>query len=249
MKNVSVFLVLFCAVALAQNSPQPETSAPAQPSQANQAAPMHFPAGTLIPAQLQKTVDARKAKSGDKVEAVVASDLQSKSGEIVIARGTKILGHVTEVKAKSKEDPGSTLGIAFETMSMKDGKQVPFDAEIQALRRNTPQAAPAAAAGDSPDYQGSGMPAGAGSGSRAASRGESSPSSSYPGASPAAGADNSGSSQTASNAAPQLTATSQGPVGFEDMSMQQSADGTTLRAQKQNVKLESGTQMILKVRK
>ncbi|PYV92091.1 MAG: hypothetical protein DMG90_05260 [Acidobacteria bacterium] len=105
MKTILISLVLLCASVFAQDAAQPP-AASTQNSQQNQ--PMRFPAGTMIPAELQKTVDAHKVKSGDKVEAVVPADLQSKSGEVIIPKGTKVVGHVTEVKQKSKEDPGSS---------------------------------------------------------------------------------------------------------------------------------------------
>jgi hypothetical protein len=252
MKTILISLVLLCASVFAQDAAQPP-AASTQNSQQNQ--PMRFPAGTMIPAELQKTVDAHKVKSGDKVEAVVPADLQSKSGEVIIPKGTKVVGHVTEVKQKSKEDPGSSLGIVFEKLAMKDGKELPFDAEIQAVRRNTPQNALAAASNGSSANQNSGMSAGGNSGGGSAARtgnmGAGAPSggSSYPGAAPAGGSDNPGASQAAANVPAQLTADSKGAIGFEDMSMQQAADGTTLSSQKQNVKLESGTQMILRTRK
>jgi hypothetical protein len=252
MKTTSILFVLLCTSVFAQDAAQP-AAASAQNNQQN--APMRFPAGTMISAELQKTVDAHKAKSGDKVEAVVPADLQAKSGEVIIPKGTKVLGHVTEVKQKSKEAPGSTLGIVFEKLAMKDGRELPFDAEIQAVRKSIPQNAFAAASSGSSANESSGMPAGGGSGSGPGARtgntggGTAAGGSSYPGAAPAGSSDNPGASQAASNVPPQLNADSKGPIGFEDMSMQQAADGTTLSSQKQNVKLESGTQMILRSRK
>lgn len=248
MKVIAICLALLCANALAQNPQTP--TAPAQNNQPN--APMRFPEGTLVPAELQKTVDAHKVKSGDKVEAVVPADLQAKSGEVIVPKGTKIMGHITEVKQKSKQDPGSTLGIVFEKLAMKDGKELPFDAEIQAVRKNASQSAFAAPSNGSSGSEGSGTPAGGGAGSRTGNTGgggAAAGGSSYPGGASAGSSDNPGASQASSSAPPQLTADSKGPIGFEDLSMQQAADGTTLSSQKQNVKLESGTQMILRVRK
>ena len=246
MKVIAVCLALLCASAFAQNAQTPPP--PAANNQPNEV--MRFPEGTLVPAELQKTVDAHKLKTGDKVEAVVFADLHAQSGEIIIPKGTKVMGHVTEVKQKSKEAPGSTLGIVFEKLAMKDGKEVPFAAEIQAVRKNTPQNALAASNGSSAGGETSGMPPSGGSGSRTGgmASGGAAGRSSSPGAAPAGDSDTPGA-QTQSNAPAQLTAESKGPIGFEDLSMQQVADGTTLSSQKQNVKLESGTQMILRVRK
>ena len=70
------------ALCLAQDPAAPQTgaAAPQGTTQAagNQAgAPNQIAAGTVIPAELSKSVDAKKSKSGDKVEAKTAMDLLS----------------------------------------------------------------------------------------------------------------------------------------------------------------------------
>ena len=76
MKVIAICLALLCANAFAQNPQTP--TAPAQNNQPN--APMRFPEGTLIPAELQKTVDAHKVKSGDKVApTMVAAEAPTES--------------------------------------------------------------------------------------------------------------------------------------------------------------------------
>lgn len=54
-----------------------------------------IPAGTIIPAALSKSVDAKKAKPGDKIEARITMDLLC-NGKVVTPRDTKVIGHVTE---------------------------------------------------------------------------------------------------------------------------------------------------------
>src|SRR5262249_28107579 len=150
MKRLQIALVTIfvsAAICYAQNPETPGAANPAQDAaagpnsqtpQANQ--PTQLPAGTIIPAELSQPIHAPKPKSGDKVEAKVATDLQSRTGETVIPRGERITGHVTDAKAKSKSDPSSTLGIAFDRIEMKDGRELPLNAEIQALKK--PQMAP-----------------------------------------------------------------------------------------------------------
>ena len=67
---------LMCAAALAQSA----TPSAADPAQAPRIAP-----GTVIPVELTKTVDAKKAKAGDEVFAKVSRDLKTNSGEILVS--------------------------------------------------------------------------------------------------------------------------------------------------------------------
>jgi hypothetical protein len=85
-------------------------------SQSNgQAAPnaSPLPAGITLQAELIKPVDARKNKPGDEVLAKVTLDVKV-NGSVVIAKGSRLVGHVTEVKAHSKDQPTSDVGIAFD---------------------------------------------------------------------------------------------------------------------------------------
>lgn len=109
------------AQAQANTSAQAAAEAPAVPS------------GTRIPAVLTKSVDAKKAKQGDPVEAKTSEKLQLGSGTS-LPKGTKLVGHVTEAKAKAKDkgESQSLLGIMFDKAVLKGGQEVPMHAIIQA---------------------------------------------------------------------------------------------------------------------
>src|SRR4051812_1205758 len=68
---------------------------------------------TTIDAELTKTVDARKAKAGDQVAARVRNDVKQ-DGKVVLRRGTKLIGHVTQAQAKANGQANSQLGIIFD---------------------------------------------------------------------------------------------------------------------------------------
>ena len=101
-------------------------------------------AGTVIGAELTKSIDAKKAKSGDQFTARVLNDVRSESG-VVILRGSKLMGHVTEAKPRAKGESDSVLGIAFDKIEVKNGQEIPVHAAIQAVAR--PQRAPAMESG------------------------------------------------------------------------------------------------------
>ena len=88
--------------------------------------------GMLIPADLSKSLDAKKAKVNDKIELKTSMDMLSHS-QIVIPRGSKIEAHITSAKPHTKDSPDSELGIAFDRIFITNGKELPMQASIQAI--------------------------------------------------------------------------------------------------------------------
>lgn len=88
--------------------------------------------GSKIEATLADSLDAKKNKPGDRVEARTTEDLKE-GGKVVFKRGTRLVGHVTQAQARAKEQSQSQLGIMFDHAVLKDGREVPFNATVQAL--------------------------------------------------------------------------------------------------------------------
>jgi hypothetical protein len=88
--------------------------------------------GSLLYAELSKTVDAKKAKAGDPVSAVLIADVLS-HGKIVARRDSKLVGHVTEAQPHSKDTPESRLGIVFDKVILKGGQEIPFTSVLISL--------------------------------------------------------------------------------------------------------------------
>ncbi len=101
-----------------------------------QAAPAQVPvrleSGSILYAKVTKTVDAKKAKVGDPVSAVLVADVLA-HGKIVVRHDAKLLGHVTEAQVHSKKIPESRLGIVFDKVITKQG-EVPFESKVLAIR-------------------------------------------------------------------------------------------------------------------
>jgi hypothetical protein len=95
-------------------------------------APARLETGSILYAELTKTVDAKKAKVGDPVSAVLVADVLA-HGKIVVRHNSKLLGHVTEVQLHTKETPESRLGIVFDQAITKGG-DVPFQSLLLAIR-------------------------------------------------------------------------------------------------------------------
>lgn len=94
--------------------------------------------GVELDATLSKSVDARNAKPGDEVTAVANEDIKS-DGRVVIRKGSKLMGHVTTArplstaKESAQGSTASQLVVVFDRAVLKDGREVPLNATVQAL--------------------------------------------------------------------------------------------------------------------
>src|SRR6185437_13282251 len=102
--NRSIALLVLLAITglVRAQTGSPDTGAPAaQPPSTASDNSFKVAPGALIPAELVKSLDSKKVKEGDPVNAKVSMDLLS-GGKIAIPRESKLVGHVTEAKARGK---------------------------------------------------------------------------------------------------------------------------------------------------
>jgi len=243
-------VLLSWAAAPAQSAPSAGQAAPASPALAP---------GTVVGAELSKGIDAKKAKVGQEVIAKALADLRDTNGNLVIPRGAKLVGHVTEVKAASKQEPQSTLGVIFDKAEAKQGreaKEIGMHAAIQALAKPRPSAmmeeSPGAAEGPGGAQGGGnmggaqpGMGPGGGGGGRTMGG-------TTPGQTGEMGGGNMGGpmEQQAGGGGPAINANSHGAIGFPNLSLSPQAspsEGSLISSSKGNVKLDGGTLLVLRV--
>jgi len=96
-----------------------------------------LPRGTVIEAELSKGLNAKKSKQGDPVIARTTADVRS-GNSVLIPAGSRVIGHVTQVAAHTKEQPESVLGIGFDRIELKHGEQMPLHAALQAVSSSQP---------------------------------------------------------------------------------------------------------------
>src|ERR1700748_1188606 len=84
--------------------------------------------GTQLQAELTRSVDAKKAKAGDEVTAKVTQDVKV-NGSVVLQKGSKLEGHITEAQAKTK-DGESKLGVLFNVAVSKSGQEIALNGVI-----------------------------------------------------------------------------------------------------------------------
>lgn len=195
-----------------------------------------------LPLELAKSLDSRKLKQGDPVEARLVDQWRAADGTLV-PPGSKVWGHVTESSARAKGDAQSQLGIIFDQIALKDGRKLPLKASMQAIAAPMPMAS-MPMGGPGASASGSGAPAGQmgginpgnnpmGTGGR--------PSSTFPNSgSPGNDPNSASGSQNSSQISPQST----GVIGLGDLQLEQ---GSVLASNGKQVKLPGGSQILLRV--
>lgn len=240
--RLGLLLLLSCPVIAAAQSQAPPSSPPQDSSRQDSSTANQIPASTVIAAELSKSVNTKKAKSGDRIEARTVMDVLS-HGVILIPRNAKIVGHVTEAKASSKEAPGARLGLVFDRVILKDGRQLEVKAVLQALARPLHNAAlddgslsndnsgiPSASSGQDDDIlRGVRMPSRA-PGGLSNDRDRASTDANVP----------LGRTTTA------LGPASQGVIGIKELTLNKDEAAPVLVSEKENIRLDSGMQIVLR---
>jgi hypothetical protein len=104
------------------------------------AAPAAVSHGVLF-TKVDKTLDSSKLKEGDAIEVEMASAIKLQDGTLV-PKGSKLTGHVTAAKARSKGDPDSQLTLTFDRLNITSGKQLSIKGKVQAVFPPKEQAEP-----------------------------------------------------------------------------------------------------------
>ena len=221
--------------------------------------------GTSLQAELTKSLDAKKAKPGDEVTAKLTQDVKQ-NGSVVLHKGSKLVGHVTEAQAKSKENAESKLGVVFDKAVLKGGQEMAFSGVIQALA--PPVQGTLSAAGDENSSLGGGM--GSGNSMGGGRSGGIVPGGSITSAAGSTvnsatgavgntagsvtnstGAVNGVANRTGVAANGTLNSAAHGVVGMQGVDLSSavagSAQGSVISSASRNIKLDSGTQLILQV--
>jgi hypothetical protein len=219
--------------------------------------------GTKIDATLATSLDAKRSKPGDEVEARTAEDVKQ-DGKVVLKKGTHLVGHVALAQARANGQAQSQLGIVFDRAVLKNGQEIPFSASIQALASAQSAATTATGADDmmasSNDMGavrgsargGAGLAGGVTSTAGATTGAVMNTAASVPST---AGATLNAGTRSASSvggltSAGRLASNSSGVFGMEGVSIDTAAStatqGSMIVSSTKNVHLDSGTQMLLR---
>ena len=172
----------------AAQNPNPQTNPNSTPAEnsANTAQPQTRTLQMVqAKAELQKTLDAKKAKQGEPVTAKLSDDVQIPNAQ-TLPKNTVLEGHVDETQVSQDKHGSSSVTVTFDKAKLKTGQELPIKATVVAIAQpnyNTSQAgAPGAApSGGAPMASSGGMaPGGGGSPNGGAMGGGSAPSTPMP---------------------------------------------------------------------
>jgi len=105
----------------------------AEPNTAAAVAPASSqPKTSFLLVELTRSLKAKKLKPGDKIKASVTQDVVS-HGKVIIPVETRLVGHVTEVSVRDHGNPESRLGIIFDRILLKQFHEIAFNAVVQAV--------------------------------------------------------------------------------------------------------------------
>jgi hypothetical protein len=224
--------------------------------------------GSAFNVALTAPLDSKKTKSGDTVTAHTTESVKQQ-GKVVISKGAKLVGHVTESSARAKGDATSALAIQFDKAILKNGEEMPLNVAIRAIASAQTAVSAGGSDLDTADSAGSSAGAyagGAGSASRGALGGVVSTAGGATGsvintvgnadatlntaARTTAGASGAATGAVGGlNSAGQLTSNSQGVFGLHGLNLNAaetgSAQGSLITSAGKNVHLDSGTRMLL----
>jgi hypothetical protein len=232
-----------------QSPGAPGTSASGQ----SEPAGAKLPSGATINVELKDTLDSKKLKTGDPVKLKTTETFKANE-QVVLPKGTQILGHVTQASVKEKGQNTSSLGIVLDKAVLKDGQELPLNATIQAMASG--DLGMAAAPGTGPSL-GTPGPVATTSGGRPGMSGGGSPTTPYPatpnpGNSPSPSTNIPGSTnanEAGRNSAEQLTPDSHGVFGMDGVTLQpaarDSAQGSMIVSTGKSVHLSGGTRILL----
>lgn len=86
---------------------------------------------TTVEAALSGTIDSKNAKVGDEVVLKTTKSIKQ-FGEVVVPKGSKLIGRITEVTKKGRNSGGSRLGILFDRLEGND-LYTPITASIMSI--------------------------------------------------------------------------------------------------------------------
>ncbi len=166
----------------AQQDAQPSQTQPGQTqAQAASASVQLQP----ISGELVSKLDSKSAKQGDSVILKTSENAKTADGT-QIPKGSKLVGHVTNVQARGDGKENSQIAIQFDRAELKGGQSMPIESVIQSISPS---------ASDMPNQNGA-MPVGSGSAPATGSM--------APGSNPAGGMNQTANNQTANNDRPGL---------------------------------------------
>lgn len=121
-----------------------------------------------VTGELESKLDSKTAKAGDEVVLKTSRTIKTADG-VVVPKGSRLIGHVTEVQAHSKQQAESRVGLEFDRVEMRGGQSMAIRSMIESVS-SSPGAMAAASMADDDAFDapmgGGAVGAGVGGGGR-----------------------------------------------------------------------------------
>ena len=113
-----------------QQQPQPEAQQPAENATDNASDnptpnenEITIPEGTEFKLQLHSSVSSKTSRAGDRILTTLLDPVAVEDQD-VLAKGTRIDGHIAEVKAAARRGKGGDLSLVFDTVELPNGQRL-----------------------------------------------------------------------------------------------------------------------------
>lgn len=127
------------AVALAQKAnTRGNASASNETSAQKQGRQIDLQSGTQLAAQLEGTLDARHVKPGDRV-VLKTTQAVKQNGQVVVQKGARLIGRVTDVQQQTKSTAESRIGLLFDRLR-SGSNEIPITASILSITQTRTRA-------------------------------------------------------------------------------------------------------------
>jgi hypothetical protein len=114
-------LIVLLACSAASSQVAAPSSAPSTPQFDNR-----------IFAEFDKLLHVKRVQPGDAVTAHLTVAAKLRDGT-ELPKGSKLVGHITDLKVKADKEGPSKLGLLFTSVGLKDGKQLPLHVALVAV--------------------------------------------------------------------------------------------------------------------
>ncbi len=137
----AISLAAICAATgvAQQSQPSGNASASSNTSASKQGRQVNIQSDTQVSAQLENTLDVRRVKPGDRV---VMKTLQpiKQNGQTIVPKGSRLVGHVTEVTQRTRSNGESQLGVVLDRLQ-KGSTNIPITGSIVSITQASTRAA------------------------------------------------------------------------------------------------------------
>jgi hypothetical protein len=128
--GISILLIFgtICFGQKQRTAPVPENSASSKDVKQRQ---IGLSSGTTIEGRLQSALDVKRSRVGDEVVLKTTKSIRQ-DGQVIVPKGTNLIGRITEVQQRSKENSMSRIGMVFDRIEGKN-LNAPITASIMSV--------------------------------------------------------------------------------------------------------------------